>query len=110
MFDVSVVPDADRDPCAVRKLTCQEVLDHLEDYLDEEAKAELRAQVDLHAGECPHCRIEIDSLKRTILIYKHEERVFLPQTLTDKLASALQEAYRSGSCDQCGGEDKPTQA
>ena len=101
---------AHRDPCAVRKLTCQEVLDHLEEYLDEEAKAELRAQVDLHTGECPHCRIEIDSLKRTILIYKKDERVFLPQTLSAKLASALQQAYQSGTCDECGGKDKPTEA
>lgn len=100
---------AHRDPCAVRKLTCQEVLDHLEDYLDEEAKAELRAQVDLHAGECPHCRIEIDTLKQTILIFKHETRVFLPQQLDAKLASALQKAYQSGTCDECGG-DKPTQS
>lgn len=94
----------------MKKLSCQEVLDHLADYLDDESKAELRAQVDLHAGHCRHCQIEIDTLKRTIMIYKSEERVFLPQTLSEKLSSALQQAYRSGTCDECGGEDKPKQA
>lgn len=94
----------------MRKLTCQEVLDHLADYLDEEAQAELRAQVELHAGQCRHCQIEIDTLRRTIMIYRSETRVFLPQPLSDKLNSALQQAYEAGGCEQCGGEDKPTEA
>jgi hypothetical protein len=38
----------------------------------------------------------VDTLRRTILIYRHDERVELPASLSDKLKGALEQAYRSG--------------
>lgn len=100
-------------PRTVRKLTCQEVLDHLSEYLDEEAQAELVSQVDLHVGHCRNCRVEVDTLKHTIFIFRENERVFLPQPLTDRLQEALEQAYRQGGCaersGQPAGEDGPTE-
>lgn len=84
----------------MKKFSCQEVLDHLADYLDEEARAELILQVDQHLGACRHCRVEVDTIKHTIMIYRADQRVFLPQALSDSLSSAMQKAY-------CVGEDKP---
>ena len=82
----------------MKKLSCQEVLDHLSEYLDDDVKAELGSQVDLHIGQCQHCRIEVDTLKHTIFIFRENERVFLPQPLTDRLQAALEAAYRAGGC------------
>lgn len=79
----------------MKRLTCQEVLDQLSDYLDEDARAELVQEVDGHLHECRHCQVEVDTLRRTILIYRHDERVELPVSLSDKLKSALEQAYRS---------------
>ena len=81
------------DQHTVKKLSCQEVLDQLADYLDADAQAELVAQVDMHVGACEHCRAEVDTLKRTIMIYRCDERVVLPVHLDERLQSALREAY-----------------
>jgi predicted anti-sigma-YlaC factor YlaD len=78
----------------VKKLTCQEVLDQLSDYLDADAQAELVAQVDLHVGSCDHCRVEVDTLRRTIKIYQCDEQVVLPVALDERLRVALQQVYR----------------
>ena len=77
----------------MKKLTCQEVLDQLADYLDADAQAELVAQVDLHVGSCQHCRVEVDTLRRTIMIYRCDERVVLPVHLDERLQVALKQVY-----------------
>ena len=79
----------------MKRLTCQEVLDQLSDYLDEDARAELVQEVDGHLHECVHCQVEVDTLRRTIRIYRCDERVELPASLSEKLESALDQAYRA---------------
>ena len=79
----------------MKRLTCQEVLDQLADYLDEDARAELVQEVDVHLHECVHCRVEVDTLRRTIRIYRCDERVELPASLTEKLQNALDQAYKA---------------
>jgi hypothetical protein len=85
----------------VRSLTCQEVLDQLADYLDEAAHTELVGAVDRHLGACSHCRVEVDTIRQTVLFYRREERLELPQALALKLQYALEQAYRDG----CRGEE-----
>ena len=79
----------------MKRLSCQEVLDQLSDYLDEDARAELVQEVDFHLHECIHCRAEVDTLRRTIRIYRCDERVVLPLSLSEKLQQALDQVYRS---------------
>ena len=88
----------------MKNLTCQEVMDQLADYLDEDARAELVAQVDMHVGSCQHCRAEVDTMRRTIMIFRCDERVVLPAQLEGRLRLALNEAYR----DRVSGVD-PTE-
>ncbi len=85
----------------MRRLTCQEVLDQLSEYLDADARAELVGEVDHHLGVCVHCRIEVDTLRRTILLYRCEERVVLPTHISVRLSEALERVYRD-SCDKDG--------
>ena len=92
----------------MRKLTCQEVLDQLADYLDEAASSELIQEVDRHLGGCRDCQVEVDCLKQVIMIYREEERVFLPEPLVDRLQSALEQAYREQSAPH-SEPDKPTE-
>ena len=83
-------------PAAVRKLTCQEVLDQLTEYLDAEVQAELASEVDQHLGFCSNCRVEVDTIRQTILIFRCEERVELRPDLEQKLQQAMQRAYADG--------------
>ena len=83
----------------MKRLSCQEVLDQLSDYLDDEARAELVQQVDMHLHECSHCQVEVDTLRRTVEIYRCDEKVAIPTTLSDKLQQALDQAYRASRRD-----------
>jgi predicted anti-sigma-YlaC factor YlaD len=87
----------------VRSLTCQEVLDQLADYLDEAAHAELVGAVDRHIGSCSHCRVEVDTLRLTVLFYRRGEPIQLPAALATKLQQALEVAYRDGCSRRDGG-------
>lgn len=78
----------------MKSLTCQEVLDQLSDYLDADARAELVEGVNVHLGKCSHCRVEVDTLRRTIEIYSCDEKVVVPVQLSDKLQNALDQLYR----------------
>ncbi len=76
------------------KLSCQEVLDQLWEYLDDDARAELTHQINEHIGGCQHCKVEVDSLKATISLYRCEEPVGVPIQMSERLTAALQAAYR----------------
>ncbi len=79
----------------MRKLSCQEVLDQLWEYLDEEARAELCAEIETHLTACSNCQVEVDSIKHTILLYRSDEQVRTPVLLSDRLRDALNQAYES---------------
>lgn len=78
----------------MRRLSCEEVLDQLSEYLDDQARAELVREVDHHLGTCAQCQAEVDTLRRTIAIYRCDERVVLPVALSEKLQRALDQLYR----------------
>lgn len=81
-------------PSGVKRLSCQEVLDQLWEYLDDEARGELRTAIDGHLHDCRHCQVEVDSIKHTIHLYRAEEHVSVPVLLSEKLMDALKSAYR----------------
>lgn len=84
----------------MRKLSCQEVLDQLWEYLDEEARAELCAEIELHLTACSNCQVEVDTIKHTILLYRSEEQVRTPVQLSDRLRTALSQAYEADEGEQ----------
>ena len=79
------------------KLSCQEVLDQLWEYLDDEARTELSTRINEHLGDCSDCSVEVDSLRKTISLYRCEEQVAVPIQLSDRLRKALNQAYRVGT-------------
>ena len=79
------------------KLSCQEVLDQLWEYLDEEARTELSTRIDEHLGKCSDCSVEVDSLRKTISLYRCEEHAAVPIQLSERLRKALNQAYREGT-------------
>jgi predicted anti-sigma-YlaC factor YlaD len=81
----------------VTKLSCQEVLDQLADYLDEDARAELVAQFKTHLNGCSDCTAEVDSIRKTIELFHCHETVGVTIQMSDGLRSAMEAAYRGGS-------------
>ncbi|MFI5371018.1 MAG: anti-sigma factor family protein [Candidatus Eisenbacteria bacterium] len=77
-----------------KKLSCEEVLEQLSDYLDEDARAELCEAIEQHLSRCHDCQVEVDTIKKTILLYQADRVVEMPVALSHRLESALAKAYR----------------
>lgn len=52
------------------KITCDQVLNHLCENLDEDLNSPACQSVKSHLNECPHCARYLKSLKDTIHLYK----------------------------------------
>lgn len=82
----------------MRKLNCQEVLDQLSDFLEEDVAAELRTEIEAHLNGCHHCHLEVDTLRTTIQLFRVDDPVGVPIHLSDRIRAALEAAYRERGC------------
>jgi hypothetical protein len=78
-------------------VTCQEVLDQLADYLEEDVRAELCRQIQDHLTQCHDCQVEVDTVRKTIVLYQSDRRVEMPVHVTARLRAALTREYGSGA-------------
>jgi predicted anti-sigma-YlaC factor YlaD len=56
--------------------SCREHLGELSDYLEGDLNPEICAEIERHLAECGDCRIVVDTLRKTIMLYRtygHEE-------------------------------------
>lgn len=58
--------------------TCQEVLIHLNDYIDGELSPELCSELEAHLAVCENCRVVFDTLNKTLYLV-HQLRNTPPQ-------------------------------
>ena len=49
---------------------CHALLGSLSDYIDGAAEDELCAEIERHLASCEDCRIVVDTLRKTITLYK----------------------------------------
>jgi hypothetical protein len=49
---------------------CLRMLGVLSDYLDRREKIRLCRRVEEHLKECPECRMYVDTLKKTVVLYR----------------------------------------
>jgi predicted anti-sigma-YlaC factor YlaD len=70
--------------------TCHHLLDSLSDYIDGELGGELCAEIDRHLQGCDNCRIVIDSLRKTVTLYRASaEDTTMPVGVRDRLYARL---------------------
>jgi anti-sigma factor RsiW len=70
--------------------SCKEHLGELSDYLDGDLQPELCAEIERHLAECGNCRIVVDTLRKTIMLYRaygHEE---VPADAKARLVAVLE--------------------
>ena len=48
---------------------CQTLLGSLSDYIDGELSEELCREIENHMSGCEHCRVVIDTLRKTVSLY-----------------------------------------
>ncbi len=69
--------------------TCQDLLGGLSDYLDGEASARLCAEITQHMATCERCRIVVDTLRRTVTLYRQLPRRAMPDRARERLYKVL---------------------
>ncbi len=70
-------------------LTCNQFMDELSEYLDEDVEGGLRKELEAHVAQCPNCWVMVDTTKKTLKIYKGLEAEPLPDALKFRLMEAI---------------------
>ncbi len=71
--------------------TCKSLLGLLSDFVDGDLNEELCREIESHVAECQNCRIVVDTLRKTILLYHQsaEESVEIDEAFRQKLFRTL---------------------
>lgn len=69
--------------------SCREILGSLSLYLNGEAEDKLCREIERHIAECENCRIVVDTLAKTISLYREHAHTSLPGDAKRRLFMAL---------------------
>jgi anti-sigma factor RsiW len=65
-------------------------LGQLSDYIDGELEAALCAELEAHLAECPNCRVMVDTVRKTITLYRSQAPTDLPVEVQERLFKVLE--------------------
>ena len=72
-------------------MNCTDFLAKLTDFFDGQIEPDLLAEVKEHLGTCHHCEVVVNTTRKTIDIYRHEQPYEFPDDLATRLRSAIME-------------------
>ena len=68
---------------------CQQILEHISDYVDGELEAALCAEIEAHLAGCRNCRVLVDTVRKTITLYHSQAPAELPSGVEERLYRVL---------------------
>jgi anti-sigma factor RsiW len=68
---------------------CNELLEQVSDYIDGELEPSLCLELESHLAGCPNCRIMVDTVRKTITLYRADAPSELPRDVEERLYEAL---------------------
>ena len=68
---------------------CRDHLNCLSDYVDGELDPDLCAEIERHMAECGDCRIVVDTLRKTVSLYRSYGHETIPEATKDRLYAVL---------------------
>lgn len=68
---------------------CRHLLGQLSDYVDGELEEALCAEIEQHMADCPDCRAVVNTIEKTIELYRTAGRVEVPQDVQSRLYKVL---------------------
>lgn len=79
-------------------MKCEELIQYLSDYIDQDLDEELTAEAQEHLATCHNCRVALDTTQQMIFLYRQTGRQAIPAERRRALFRQLQEAFarRSG--------------
>ncbi len=72
-------------------MTCTEFLSKLNDYFDGQIDPSLLEEVKAHLGTCHHCEVVVDTIRKTIDVYRGSVTYEFPEELSNRLRAAVME-------------------
>lgn len=68
---------------------CHHLLDDLSDYLDGDASTAICAEIERHLATCENCRVVVDTMNKTVLLYRDLPQPTLPDDVRTRLFQSL---------------------
>jgi anti-sigma factor RsiW len=68
---------------------CRHLLGELSAYLDGEAAEAVCAELERHLADRADCRVVVDTLRKTVLLYRTAPQPGLPEAARERLYKAL---------------------
>ena len=75
-------------------MKCEELLKMLNDYVDGDIEIPVCEEFERHLSGCNPCKIVVDTIRKTITLYRGEEVYELPQGFQTKLREALRKKWK----------------
>jgi anti-sigma factor RsiW len=70
-------------------MLCSDTLGTLSAYLDGELDEQLCAEINRHMAECGNCRIMVDTLRKTLVLYRDYGHEDVPVDAKERLYAVL---------------------
>ena len=74
-------------------MKCEELLQYLSDYIDQELDEELTAEAQEHLATCHNCRVMLDTTQQTIFLFREQGKRAIPAARRQRLFDQLQDAF-----------------
>ncbi len=75
-------------------MDCIGVRDKLSEFLDRDLVDAICREIEEHLERCRDCRVEVDTVRKTITLYQNVGDVEVPMQVTAALESALSREYQ----------------
>jgi anti-sigma factor RsiW len=70
-------------------MKCKEMLGALSDFIDGELEARLCAEIEAHMTGCPDCQVMVDTLRKTVVLYRTHGSTEVPPDVQARLYAVL---------------------
>lgn len=74
-------------------MTCKDLLKMLNDYVDGDVDPATCSGFEKHLKDCNPCQVVVDSIKKTITLYKGESSYEIPIRFREKLHQTLRQKW-----------------
>jgi hypothetical protein len=74
-------------------MRCEELLKMLNDYVDGDIEVGICKEFEKHLAGCNPCQIVVDTIKKTITLYREADVYPVPGDFTQKLHDALRNKW-----------------
>lgn len=77
----------------MKEISCEQLLQYLSDYIDNNLDETLTAVAQHHLATCPNCRVVLDTTQQTITLFRQHGQRTIPAQRRQHLFDQLQEAF-----------------